>query len=325
MPSWVFQCLKVQKLRYGLHMPFERVFNEIAVRAEPFALCELQGQCSLGLDSQSGTTLHYILAGRGELVFKGRTPVPIEPGTLVLVPTLRSHTLRSFGHPGTPVPDCHPAELDLASHLRSDGNGATEGKLLAICSHVNIGLRGTSDLINLIREPVIEKVTAQSPMLAPIEQMLVELSSPSLGSRALIRAILTQCMIHLLRNRLVAGDVGLNWMAALVDERLWTALRTMLEKPGHPHSLDSLAATAGMSRSSFADKFSRACGHGPMEMLRGLRMHTAAALLAHSDLPVKRISEQVGFLSRSAFSRAFSSTCGTSPDTYRKNHRNNRD
>ena len=302
-------------------MPFERVFNEIAVKADPFALCELQGQCSLGLDSQPGTTLHYILAGRGELVFRGRAPVPIEPGTLVLVPTLRSHTLRSFGHPGTPVPDCHPAELDLAFHLRRGTSSKTDDKLLAICSHVNIGLRGTSDLINLIREPVIEKVTGQSPVLAPIEQMLIELSSPSLGSRALIRAILTQCMIHLLRTRLLAGDVGLNWMAALVNERLWTVLRTMLEEPGHPHSLDSLAATAGMSRSSFAGKFSRACGHGPMEMLRDLRMHMAASLLVHSDLPVKRISEQVGFLSRSAFSRAFSRTCGTSPDAYRRNRR----
>lgn len=314
-------CLNVRKLAYTLSMSLERIFNEMSVTAEPFALCELQGQCSLGLDSQSGTTLHYILAGHGEVVFKGHAPIRVEPGTLVLIPTLRSHTLRSFGVIGNPLPQCHPAELDLAAHLRRGNNSQADDRLLAVCSHVNIGLRGTNDLINLIREPVIETVTAQSPVLAPIEQMLVELSSPSLGSRALIRAILTQCMIHLLRNKLLARDPGLNWMAALVDERLWTALRLMLEEPGHPHSLDSLAAQAGMSRSSFAEKFSKACGQGPMEILRDLRMHMAASLLINSDLPVKRISEQVGFLSRSAFSRAFSNTCGMSPDAYRRDRR----
>lgn len=306
---------------YDPNMTFERVFNEIAVKAEPFALCELQGQCSLGLDSQSGTTLHYVLAGHGEIVFRGRAPIRIEPGTLVIVPTLRSHTLRSFGIPGNPFPECHPAELNLAAHLVRGNNSSANDKLLAICSDVNIGLRGTSDLINLIREPIVEKVTAASPMLAPIEQMLTELSSPSLGSRALIRVILTQCMIYLLRNRLLDRDAGLSWMAALVDERLWTALRLMLEEPGHSHSLESLAAAAGMSRSSFAQKFSRACGHGPMEMLRDLRMHMAASLLTHSGLPVKRISEHVGFQSRSAFSRAFSSACGQSPDAYRRDRK----
>ncbi len=248
VPVSVFKCLKVQLLGYDRNMTLERVFNEIAVKAEPFALCELQGQCSLGLDSQSGTTFHYILAGHGEIVFKGRAPIGLEPGTLVIVPTLRSHVLRSFGIPGTPLPECRPAELDLAAHLRRGSNSNADDRLMAICSYVTIGLRGASGLINLIREPIVEKVTAASPMLTPIEQMLTELSSPSLGSRALIRATLTQSMIHLLRNRLLSRDVGLNWMAALVDERLWTALRIMLEEPGHSHSLESLAGAAGMSR-----------------------------------------------------------------------------
>ena len=106
-------------------------------------------------------------------------------------------------------------------------------------------------------------------------------------------------------------------MAALIDEKLWAALRLMLDRPSHPHSLESLADVAGMSRSSFATRFSDAYGSGPMKLLRDLRMHLAASLLTESELPVKRIAELAGFQSRSAFTRTFESTTGMSPRSFR--------
>jgi AraC-like DNA-binding protein len=91
----------------------------------------------------------------------------------------------------------------------------------------------------------------------------------------------------------------------------------MLDQPGHPHTVESLADVAGMSRSSFAERFSEAYGSGPMTLLRDLRMHLAASLLTQSDLPVKRIAELAGFQSRSAFTRTFESTTGMSPRGFR--------
>ena len=129
----------------------------------------------------------------------------------------------------------------------------------------------------------------------------------------MIRALLLECMIQLLRKRLLARDPALNWMAALIDQGLWNALRLMLDKPGDPHNVDSLAAAAGMSRSSFAERFSDAYGSGPMKLLRDLRMRLAGSLLEQSELPVKRIAELVGFQSRSAFTRTFDSVTGKSP------------
>jgi AraC-like DNA-binding protein len=241
----------------------------------------------------------------------------VERGTLVLVPSLHSHTLRSFGDPGHPIPDCHPAELDLVRHLQSGEQADTGGKLLAICSDVKVGLRGVGGLVDLVREPIVEQVASDSPMSAPVDRLLQELSAPTLGSRAMIRALLLQCIIQLLRTRLQARDPALNWMAALIDERLWSALRLMLDRPSHPHTVESLAEVAGMSRSSFAARFSEAYGSGPMKLLRDLRMHLAASLLTQSELPVKRIAELAGFHSRSAFTRTFESTTGMSPRSFR--------
>ena len=54
-----------------------------------------------------------------------------------------------------------------------------------------------------------------------------------------------------------------------------------------------------------------------MELLRDLRMRVAASLLAETGLPVKRVAEQAGFQSRSAFARAFTQHAGVSPRAFR--------
>lgn len=302
---------------HGQAMLYDHIFDQMEISAEPFALCVLQGRCSLGLGSLPRATLHYVLAGRGELVCRGRPPIRIERGTLVLVPAAQPHTLRSFGDNSHPLPDCHPAELDLALHLRKADDAPNQGKLLAICGRVSIGIRGTKGLVDLVREPIVETIAADDPMQGPVDRLLHELSSPGLGARAMVRTLLLECMIHLLRTRLQARDPALNWMSALTDERLWAALKQMIEAPGDPHTVASLAATAGMSRSTFAHRFSKACDRGSMELLRELRMHQAASLLAQTDLPVKRIAELMGFQSRSAFSRAFTNAMGMSPRRFR--------
>ena len=65
-------------------MSLDIVFDELDVSADPFALCELQGRCTLGLDSQTAATLHYILAGEGELLLPGHAPIRLGPGTVAL-------------------------------------------------------------------------------------------------------------------------------------------------------------------------------------------------------------------------------------------------
>lgn len=298
-------------------MNYEFVFDELDIRAEPFALCELRGKCDLGLGRNAATTLHYVLAGHGELLLPKRAPLPVRRDTLILVPAFQPHTLRSFGGCREPVPVCKPADLDLLHLLHQSDQVQRDDKLLAVCARVTISLRDVRGLIDLVREPMAAQIPAREPMASPLRQILVELSNPGLGSRAMVRALLLQCVIGLLRERIRARDGSVAWMSALKDRALWNALRKMLDTPADPHSVESLAADAGMSRSSFANRFSQAYGSGPMELLRDLRMRMASSLLADTDLPVKRIAEMVGFRSRSAFTRSFVKSVGASPQSFR--------
>jgi len=298
-------------------MSFDQLFDELAISTDPFALCELRGTCDLGLGRDTQTTLHYILSGNGEIDLNGRGSLKVSQGSLVLIPAMQTHALRNFGSQSERIPECKPAALNIAQLVKHAEEGG-DTQLIALCAHVHVGLRGLNDVIDLIREPLVETVTEGNTILPALTSLLAELTHPGLGSRAMIRAILTQCMIDMLRKRLTTQDKSLRWMAALTDPTLWNALRAMLDDPGANHSVDTLADLVGMSRSAFALRFSEAYGSGPMELLRDLRMRQAGHLLRTTDLPIKRIAHLMGFASRSAFSRRFETSTGQSPSTFRK-------
>jgi len=297
-------------------MRYDKILNALQIETEPFALCELRGACDLGLGQDGAATLHYVLSGKGEITLRGRPPLPVEAGSLVLVPALCSHALRSHGGNGLPVPQCAPAELSLSSLM---AGGATQAAgLTALCAHVSVGIHGAGNVIELIQSPLAVSV-ADGPELNPlVDALLREIAYPAAGGVAMLRAILSQAILLMLRHELDQPDSALTWIDTVQDGALWKALKLMLARPGDPHTVESLATEAGLSRSSFAQRFSEAHGAGPMELLRSLRMRQAARMLRETDLPVKRIAAFVGFSSRSAFTRAFESETGTAPRSFRR-------
>ena len=189
-------------------------------------------------------------------------------------------------------------------------------RLLAVCSRLKVGIRGIDG------HDTLGTRAAGSANRCQIDAAfdagnLKELSSPTLGSRAMVRVLLLQCVIEFLREKLLDPESRLSWLAAVSDESLWCALRQMLEQPGDLHTGESLASLSGMSRSAFAARFASVYGSGTMELLRDLRVQRAATMLSRTDLPVKRIAQLVGFQSRSAFSRTFTAATGVPPNRFR--------
>ena len=219
------------------------------------------------------------------------------------------------------APECRPAELNLQHHLVAS-EGRNEGTLLALCTQIDIGLRRAHSLINLARDPIADVISNDPAKRQLMDRLVAEIAAPGLGSKAMVRALLLERMIHLLRSRNAAGDGAMDWMMVLGDSSLWQALEAMLDRPGEAHTVETLAAIAGMSRSTFARRFTEAYGRGPMVLLRHLRIRMAASLLAASDLPVKRIAQLTGFRSRSAFSRAFTDAIRLAPREFRADERN---
>jgi transcriptional regulator GlxA family with amidase domain len=124
-------------------------------------------------------------------------------------------------------------------------------------------------------------------------------------------------LILLLRRCFDHGGCPAPWLAMLDDGRLGRVVAAMQDQPKHAFSLTELAELAGMSRSVFAARFVGALAQPPLGFLKTVRLDRAAELLTHTDEPVKVVAAEVGYLSRSSFTRAFAARHGAAPAAFR--------
>ena len=106
--------------------------------------------------------------------------------------------------------------------------------------------------------------------------------------------------------------------AALRDPPLSRALSALHARVAHPWTTEQLAEEALLSRSAFAERFSRTLGVPPMTYLARWRMLVAAQKLRESRAPIARIAADVGYESESTFTRAFTREMGMSLGTHRR-------
>jgi transcriptional regulator GlxA family with amidase domain len=94
----------------------------------------------------------------------------------------------------------------------------------------------------------------------------------------------------------------------------------MHESPTEGWTVVQLAREAGMSRSAFFERFSRAVGVSPIEYLLGWRMALAKDLLRRKPISIAEVAERVGYSSASTFSVAFTRHEGQPPAHYAREH-----
>jgi AraC-like DNA-binding protein len=76
-------------------------------------------------------------------------------------------------------------------------------------------------------------------------------------------------------------------------------------------------AEVGISRSAFAERFTRTMGEPPMRYFGKQRLRLAAQRLRSFHEPVAKIGFETGYDSEAAFSRAFKREFGVAPAAWR--------
>jgi LacI family transcriptional regulator len=112
-------------------------------------------------------------------------------------------------------------------------------------------------------------------------------------------------------------------VAATLD-RLHAPLRRTPHDPRRrppTPDLNQLAHAAGVSRRTLERRFAAALGHSPFEATRRARVDHAAGLLLDTDLPVKTVAHQAGFVDARQMARAFRDRYDLNPSDYRRLHR----
>jgi AraC-like DNA-binding protein len=296
----------------------DKLLTTLSVHLNAFAVCEIQEGYRLSFDPHEAVTIHYVLSGNGVLQVGNGSKVSFSPNSIIVVPARERQSL------GEASPARGETSAEENCKMIADGIlqfTAGEGRpsTRILCGMIRASYGGTLGLFDHLSEPIVENAGAVEPLRHAFREMITELASPSVGTRALTEALMKQCLILLLRQHLLHHSVDSPFFATLQDRRLARAVAAILEHPADAHTVDGLAELAGMSRSAFTERFAQVFGQSAIDFLMKVRLRLAAHLLTTTDLPIKLVAKSIGYSSRSYFSRAFRATYGQDPAHFRTN------
>ncbi len=297
-------------------MTIEKLLDGLLVSVEPFVICRTPAGPQLNLPALEFASLHYVVAGSGNLEIEARTPIRLETDPVVVLPPGLAYRLTGDGDDDEALAaarNCEPAALGMGQV--GDAEGA--GGIVVACGSINATYQRTRGLFDYLNEPIVTPMREGDSIGQTLDALLKEMANPGPGSNALIALLMQQTLIYVLRHYCESGQCQVPWLSALEDAQLARALEQMIDEPGRRFTLELLAETAGMSRSAFAQCFRDAFGRSAMDFLKELRLQRAAHLLRTTQRPVKSIAELVGFDSRSHFSRSFGDYFGLAPAEFR--------
>lgn len=153
-----------------------------------------------------------------------------------------------------------------------------------------------------------------------IEEFAAELATEKPGRAIVMRALVEQLLVHILRNYStprLSEELELS-RVGLVDRRIRRSVELMHTQLDQDLTLKALAAASYLSPFHFARLFKKLTGLSPHNYLASIRATRAQLLLAETDLSVTQIGARVGYLSGSHFTKAFRLATGATPREFRK-------
>jgi AraC family transcriptional regulator len=153
-----------------------------------------------------------------------------------------------------------------------------------------------------------------------VNEILSELAAEKAGKEIVLRALVEQTLVHLLRNYSTprrSDELELS-RVGLIDRRIRRSIELMHTQLDQDLTLKALAAASYLSPFHFARLFKKLTGTSPHNYLAGIRATRAQLLLSETDLSVTEIGARVGYLSGSHFTKAFRIATGATPREFRK-------
>jgi len=292
-------------------MLFDRLLKDLHVSVGPSAMCEIASGSRLLIEELDWVTIHFVLAGSGRINI-GRTPGPeISKYTLAL--EKRRHVLE-----GSSGDDAPAENLTISGCERLIGSPPGEADFVVACSRIQAGYGEGIDLFDGITDPVTVNFFESQTMRQLFDLILQESTDHSEGSLAMIEALMRQCLVLLLRRLKETDDSGLIFLNALEDSRMSAVIAEILDRPDDPHTVQSMASTATMSRSAYSDRFRKCFNDTQIAFARKVRLRRSTELLRTTQKSVGEIAAATGFASRNHFSQSFSTQYSIMPGEFRR-------
>ena len=288
-----------------------------------YSRVELEAPWGLRIGEElAGAEAHLYVIGEGEARLEPARAesIVLSAGDVALVPNGGVHVLRDnegghvdlLGGPGCP--------FEEVRKLRPVGNGR---RTTLVGGAFRFGATERTPLLEHL--PEVIHISASDPAAAPwlpatVQLLLSESIEQRPGGSVVMSRLVDVLFVHVLRTFAGGRMAASHSLCALADPQIGRALQLVHDAPAAKWTVESLASAVAMSRSAFAERFTRLVGHPPLEYIGRWRMAKAAELLAGSELSVGEVAERVGYASEAAFNRAFKRYMGAAPATWRRRH-----
>ncbi len=294
--------------------PLSAVLSIVRARGDRAAVLAPRRPQSL-LFPAGAPCLHHVQSGGIDIRVGSGDPV-----------TLRANELALLLHG-----DAHRVDLEgggvaqsvdefLDADMRVAEAGPSEPSMRAFWGSFSFD----SDLAMRVLQPLPPVIVLSDLKDHPIEWLdlvcdliLQENAAGRPGAAVMVSRLLDLLLIQILRRWAQSADSLPGWLAAAKDDRIARAVAAIHQDPAQDWTNERLATLAGMSKSSFVERFRQVMGHQPGTYLRHWRLDQAAEALQHSSATIDAIAAKVGYASQEAFSRAFQSRFGASPSAWR--------
>ena len=252
-----------------------------------------------------------LLDGSCRLLADEHAPVTLEAGDFILIPSAQTFTATSLEPATSMLVDEPPVQLPNGEFRLGTPTGLPDVRMLI--GYCTFGSPDAALLVSLLPKLVIVRGERR---LTTLMQLVRDESREMRPARdVMLMRLLEVLLIEALRSTVgTAASPGL--LRGLADARLVTALRKMHESPAAAWTVAQLAKEAGLSRSTFFERFSRAVGVAPMAYLLSWRMALAKSLLRRNEVSIGEIAERVGYSSQSTFTVAFTRLVGSPPTRF---------
>ena len=287
----------------------------------------IQGKQTEEKVTPSGTMIsptdlaHFAMLSRGNcwLSVEGvPEPIPLTGGDCILLARGTSFVLRDSLRTRPKSSFREIASKDN-SHVAHYGGGGAPTTI--VCGSLSFDRASLKPITQLLPSFILIKAD-QAHTLAlhnTMQALASEMAEQAPGSEVVATRLAEVLFIQALRAHIASGserDKG--WLCEIFDPQIGIALAAIHDRVNTPWTVESLAATAGMSRSAFAARFKELLGQAPLEYVTEWRMQKAMQLLEQRDKKLMDVARSVGYESDAAFSKAFKRVVGANPGEYFK-------
>lgn len=261
---------------------------------------------------------HLVLEGRCWIRLRDGEALPLEAGTVAVLPQGDAHLIGSgLHHAAVDLDHVVQVAMPQLSRVSYGGEGDRSVVICGWFAFENGSPNSLADsLPRLFCSPLREREAG--PWIEDSIRYVLANAAAQPGSHAVTAKVAEMLFVEALRahvEALPAGQSG--WLAGLRDPVVGRCLGLMHGEPARAWSVESLAEQVHVSRSVLAERFSKFVGVPPMQYLKQLRLGLAGRLLAGNGVSLQRVAAAVGYESEAAFSRAFKSHYGVPPGAWR--------